>query len=188
MAHSTASQTAASRPENSSRTSQTPTTTDLRSLTGYQSNARSRKTRPRTALSTIAGLENQRVVCAVCESRGTNPTVGLAFVNLDTSEAVLSQISDSQTYVKTLHKLNVYAPSEVLFPSTAVNSKSQLFLIVQEDLEALDIAILSLERGYWAEDSGMTYIQQLALSEDVEAIQLAVTGNYYAVLSFAAVS
>jgi DNA mismatch repair protein MSH4 len=35
---------------------------------------------------------------------------------------------------------------------------------------------------------GLDYIQQLAFAEDVEALKTAVSGNYYAVCCFAAVS
>src|SRR5689334_14924989 len=80
--------------------------------------------RPRTSASTIARVENQYVVCAIAESRGISPTVGLAFVNLDTAEAVLCQICDSQTFVRTVHKLKVYGPSEILVVSTATSPKS----------------------------------------------------------------
>lgn len=164
------------------------TTTQSRTTTARQSNTRaSRRARPRTAVSS-GGFENQHIICAISESRGISPTVGLAFVNLDTSEAILCQVSDSQTYVKTVHKLNVFMPTEILFMSTMVQPKSKLFSIIEEDLEGLDIAIMPVDRKYFAEDSGMTRIQQHALTEDVETIKLAVTGNYFAVCSFAAVS
>jgi len=113
--------------------------------------------------------------------------VGLAFINLDTCCASLCQISDSQTYVKTIHQLNIHSPSEVLFMSTAVSPKSKLFSIIEEELEDFDVGIVSLARRYYAEDSGLEYVDQLALREDVETIKLALTGNYFAICSFAAV-
>ena len=91
-------------------------TTTSRPRTGY-STTRPSTARPRTGVSTL-GVENQEIVCAVSESRGISPTVGLAFVNLDTGEAVLSQIGDSQTYVRTMHKLMVLNPSNILITST----------------------------------------------------------------------
>lgn len=183
-----ASRTASRMSASTSYTSHPQQTTESRTYTARQSNARSRRTRPRTAISTLAGHENQQVICAVSESRGISPTVGLAFVNLDTCEAVLCQISDSQTYIKTLHKLNVYSPSEILFMSTMVTPQSKLFSVIEEDLEGLGISITPVDRRYFAEDSGMNYIHQLALTDDVETIKLAVTGNYFAVCSLSAVS
>ncbi|KAF2134159.1 hypothetical protein P153DRAFT_281114 [Dothidotthia symphoricarpi CBS 119687] len=142
--------------------------------------------RPRTGASTIARIEAQNVVCAIAESRGISPTVGLAFVNLDTAEAVLCQICDSQTYVRTIHKLKVYGPSEILIVSTAASPKSKLFSIIEENLEDIDSKLTLLDRRYWAESTGYEYIQSLAFKEDVESIKISVAGNYYAVCCIAA--
>ncbi|KAI6819431.1 hypothetical protein KC332_g9419 [Hortaea werneckii] len=153
---------------------------------GRPSTGRPSTARPRTGYSTL-GAENQEIICAISESRGISPTVGLAFVNLDTGEAVLSQISDSQTYVRTIHKLMVYAPSIILIVSTASNPKSKLFSIVEDALLEMNSNIVLLDRRYWAETTGLEYIQQLAFREDVETIKTAVNGNYYSVCCFAAV-
>lgn len=128
------------------------------------------------------------MVCAVAESRGISPTVGLAFVNLDTGEAVLCQINDSQTYVRTIHKLKVYGPSEILIVATASSPKSKLFSIIEENLEDIGSKIILLDRRYWADSTGYEYIQTLAFKEDVEAIKISVQGNYYAICCIAAVS
>lgn len=144
-------------------------------------------TRPRTAVSTI-GVESQQIICAVSESRGIAPTVGLAFVNLDTSEAILSQICDSQTYVRTIHKLAVFAPSQILIVNTATQPKSKLFAIIEENLVDLNSSIMLLDRQYWAELLGHEYIQQLAFAQDVESIKISLNGNYFSVCCFAAVS
>ncbi|KAI6788989.1 hypothetical protein KC361_g8743 [Hortaea werneckii] len=153
---------------------------------GRPSTARPSTARPRTGYSTL-GAENQEIICAISESRGISPTVGLAFVNLDTGEAVLSQISDSQTYVRTTHKLMVYAPSTILIVSTASNPKSKLFSIVEDSLLEMNSNIVLLDRRYWAETTGLEYIQQLAFRDDVETIKTAVNGNYYSVCCIAAV-
>lgn len=154
----------------------------------HRNTGRPSTARPRTGASTIARVENQHVICAVAESRGISPTVGLAFVNLDTAEAVLCQICDSQTFVRTVHKLRVYGPSEVLIVSTAASPKSKLFSIIEENLEDIGSKLTLLDRRYWAESTGYDYIQTLAFKEDIEAIQISVAGNYYAVCCIAAVS
>jgi hypothetical protein len=46
------------------------------------------RSRPRTAAITIGVGENE-IICAISESRGISPTIGLSFVNVSTSEAVL---------------------------------------------------------------------------------------------------
>jgi len=150
--------------------------------------ARPSTARPRTGASTIARVEAQHVVCAIAESRGISPTVGLAFVNLDTAEAVLCQICDSQTFVRTIHKIKVYGPSEILIVSTAASPKSKLFSIIEENIDDIGSKLTLLDRRYWAESTGYEYIHSLAFKEDVESIKISVTGNYYAVCCVAAVS
>jgi DNA mismatch repair protein MSH4 len=120
------------------------------------------------------------------ESRGISPTVGMALVNLSTGEAVLSQICDSQTYVRTIHKLIVFEPSEILFMNTAANPKSKMYSIIEENIPSTRIT--ALNRKYWAESIGLEDVQRLAFSEDVEAIKVAIGGNYFATCCFAAVS
>lgn len=162
---------------------QTTSRPGTRRNTGRPSTAR-----PRTGASTIARVEAQHVICAIVESRGISPTVGLAFVNLDTAEAVLCQICDSQTFVRTVHKLEVFGPSEILIVSTAASPKSKLFSILEENIDDIDSKLTLLDRRYWAESTGYEYIKSLAFKEDVEAINISVAGNYYAVCCLAAVS
>lgn len=164
---------------------QAGTTTYSRPRTGRS--ARPSTARPRTGASTI-GLQSQELVCAVTESRGISPTVGLCFINLDTGEAALSQINDSQTYVRTINKLRVYAPSRILMPSTTADPPSKLFSIIEEDLETINANLIPVDRRYYAETTGLEFIRQLAFAEDVEAIKIAIGGNYFAVCCFAAVS
>ena len=141
------------------------------------------KSRPKTAVSTISG--DQQIICAISESRGLSPIVGLAFVNVSTAEAVLCQISDSQTYLKTVHKLSVFQPSEILFMNTAAQPDSKLYSIVKANLPYIRIAVI--DRKYWAETTGMEYIHQLAFRQDVEALKVSIEGNYYSLCCFAAV-
>ena len=128
----------------------------------------------------------QHLICAVSESRGISPIVGLAFVNLSTTEAVLCQIPDNQTYHKTEQKLSVYMPSEILFMSTSLQPmKSNLYQVVENHLSG--IRIRTIDRKYWEEMKGMDYIERLAICEDLEAIKVCLDGNYYAICCFAAV-
>ena len=151
----------------------------------WTSTSRSPTARPRTNASSLWGVSSQRIVCAISESRGVSPTVGLAFVNLSTGEVVLSQLCDSQTYVRTVHKLSVFEPSQLLVMSTALRPKSKLCAIVEESLPGTDI--IGLDRKYWAETTGIDYIEQLAFAEDVEPIKVSLGGNYFATCCVAAV-
>ncbi|KAI1074924.1 muts domain V-domain-containing protein [Whalleya microplaca] len=139
----------------------------------------------RTA-SSLWGSESHEIICAVSEARGVSPNVGLAFINITTNEAVLSQICDSQFYVKTAHKMHVYGPSTILLVNTAFppNPKSNLLTVLEEELRGTPIK--PLDRKYWSETAGFEFIQTLVFREDHEAIRVAIQGNYYATCSFAA--
>lgn len=165
-----------------SRVSQTPVTPSYSTGTTTGSGRRSR------AASSIGASENHHIICAVSEARGVSPSVGIAFVNVSTGEAVLSQICDNQSYVKTTHKLTVFEPSRILIVSTACppNQKSSLCATIEEELPG--VPIVALDRRYWSETAGLEFIQALAFKEDVEAIKVSIEGNFYATCSFSAVS
>lgn len=139
--------------------------------------------RPRTATSTIGG--DQQIICAISESRGLSPIVGLSFINVSTLEAALCQISDSQTYPKTENKIFVYQPTEILMMTTAAQPESKLFLFIKTNFPHIRVTVI--DRKYWAETTGTEYMHNLALRQDIEALKVSVGGNYYAVCCFAAV-
>ncbi|KAL2815620.1 muts domain V-domain-containing protein [Aspergillus cavernicola] len=145
-----------------------------------QSSTLNRTGRPTTTATSIA---SQDIICAISESRGISSTVGLAFVNLSTAEAVLCQICDSQTYAKTVTKISVFEPTEILFMNTVRDSK--LFYIVKENIP--DATCTFLDRRFWAEKSGHEYVERLGFAEDIDSIKLTLGGNYFAACCFAAV-
>ena len=154
------------------------TTTTSRPYTG--------KSRPRTA-ATSTGYGDNEIICAITGSRGISPTIGLSFVNLTTTEAVLCQFADTQTYARTCHKLKVFNPTEIIYMSTAAESK--LLSILNENLEVdkFDILMTSIDRRYWSESTGFEYVQHLAFPDDLESLKVSVGGNYFATCCFAAV-
>lgn len=165
----------------SAHTSLARTATPAYSIISTQSGRRSR------AASSIGGGEGNHLICAVSEARGISPSVGIALINVSTGEAILSQICDNQSYVKTIHKLTVFEPSRILIVSTVCppNPKSSLCSTIEEELPG--VPMVPLHRKYWSETAGLEFIQALAFKEDVEAIKVAVEGNFYATCSFSAV-
>lgn len=161
------------------------TTTTSRSITGRNDGRSRTGRRPTTTATSLTGYQD--IVCSVSESRGISPNVGLAFVNLSTSEAVLCQICDSQTYVRTIHKLKVFSPTEILYPSTAAESK--FFSIIAENVRRDDreVMMTEIDRRYWSESTGHDYVRQLAFPEDLEALNVSLSGNYFAACCFGAV-
>lgn len=155
--------------------------TPARSATSTPGRGRSRAT------SSVGGGEGSQIICAVSEARGIAPSVGIAFINVSTGEAILSQICDNQSYVKTTQKLTVHEPSRILIVSTAYppNPKSCLCSTIEEELPG--VPVVPLNRKYWSETAGLEFVQALAFKEDAEAIKVAIEGNFYATCSFSAV-
>lgn len=155
-------------------------TTTFTPLTSRRSTYPSKTARPTTTATSIA---SQDIVCAISESRGVSSTVGLAFVNPSTAEAVLCQICDSQTYVKAITKIGVFEPTEILFMNTAKDSK--LYHIVQENLP--DPTYLFQDRRYWSDKTAHEYVDRLAFPDDADSIKVTLGGNYFAACCLAAV-
>ncbi|GFG00996.1 mutS protein homolog 4 [Aspergillus udagawae] len=130
-------------------------------LTSRQDSDRPRTARPATTATSIA---SQDIICAI-------------------TETVLCQICDSQTYAKTVTKIAVLEPTEILFMSSAKGSK--LFYIIQENIP--DTTYTFLDRRYWSEKVGHEYVDRLAFPQDVETIKITLGGNYFASCCLAAV-
>lgn len=139
-------------------------------------------TRPTTSGTSIAC---QEVVCAINESRGVSPTVGLAFVNLSTSEAVLCQICDSNSYARTINKLAVFEPTELLFMNTRSARQTMLYDTIQNNIP--DLIISSIDRRYWSDRASQEYVDKLAFPEELESIRGSLERHYFAACCLAAV-
>ena len=149
--------------------------------------ASGRKSRATTASSILGNSESQSIVCAISEARGVTPLAGVAFINVSLGDVTLSQICDNQSYVKTIHKIQMLSPSRIVFMSTACppNRPSTLFSLIQELVP--EAQINSFDRSAWSETSGLEYLQNLAFENDVEPLKVATKGKYYAISSFGAV-
>lgn len=160
-----------------------------------QTASRSLVTRPSTSYTGrtsrtpfLPRSEKHTIVCALNEGRGITPTVGAAFFNVDTGEAILSQISDNRFFVRTLHKLQIMEPSHLLIVSSCCppNPKSRLYSHIEEHMP--DTKIIPFDRRHWSEVEGLDRIQTLAFREDAEAVKVAIEGSFFATCSFSAVS
>ncbi|KAK8929620.1 MutS 4 [Metarhizium anisopliae] len=145
-----------------------------------------RKSRTGTLSTMLGASDQQTIICAVAESRGISPSIGLALVNITLGEAVLSQICDNQSYVKTIHKLQIAGPSRIVLMSTACppNKDSVLYTLIDELIPDADIEVL--DRSAWSEADGLEYIENLAFKSDIDPMKVAVQGKYYCISSLAA--
>ncbi|KAL5495776.1 MSH4 [Sanghuangporus weigelae] len=152
-------------------------------------------TRPATArpLTAASSRHENSFVVAVIECRGIGREIGIAALDRDTGQVDLIQLTDCQTYVKTLHHLHLHYPSVVIVPDTflsdtdaSVNSSTRhavnASLLVQcIQGEFPHVPIEPVLRKYWNEESGLHFVNQLtADSENRAATLLATSSKYYA--------
>ncbi|CAB4414135.1 unnamed protein product [Rhizophagus irregularis] len=143
--------------------------------------------RPKTSASAcVGGRDNHSFVVAMIEGRGVATEVGMCFIDLRTSECILSQIADSQTYVKTLHKLNLYNPVEIILSVTAIEpSKSKLCKILEDNMPMA--SIIPIGRKYFNDAIGLNYIKQYSLEEDSASLILGITSKFYCLAATGAI-
>ncbi|KAG9250345.1 muts domain V-domain-containing protein [Emericellopsis atlantica] len=139
----------------------------------------------RASASTILGQsERETVICAVSEARGVTPSVGVAFVNVTLSKVTMSQICDNQSYVKSIHEIQMNKPTRIIFMSTACppSRPSTLYGLVNNLIPEASIDVY--DRAAWSESSGLDLIRNLAFETDVSPLTVALQGKYYATSSF----
>ncbi|RMD44352.1 hypothetical protein DV735_g811, partial [Chaetothyriales sp. CBS 134920] len=161
-------------------------TTSSQSQSQPGATIRPRRSRPRTA-ATSTGYGDNDIICALTEARGIPPVVALSFVNLTTSEAVLCQFTDTQTYPRTCLKIKVFSPTEIIFTSTTAESKLVSIVAENADVESGGTPMTNIDRRYWSESSAHEYVERLSIPGDLDPLKLSLEANYYATCCFGAV-
>jgi len=124
---------------------------------------------PGTALAPTTGAISRfeaNFIIALLEGRGIAREVGIAALDRDTGRAMLIQLADCQTYVKTLHQMHLHNPILILIPDTFLSSKdnpgplsgntpSSTSLLVQCIYDEFPgVPVEPVFRKYWSEDAG----------------------------------
>ncbi|XP_066140533.1 LOW QUALITY PROTEIN: uncharacterized protein [Euwallacea fornicatus] len=87
----------------------------------------------RSTTSKSTSIDEDRIVVAITEGRGqARCEVGIAVVNVTKPVLVLCQTSDSQNYIDTLTKLNIFNPSVIVFPATFETRNNRLLLEIKK--------------------------------------------------------
>lgn len=125
------------------------TKSGMRSGTGYSS----------SKVST-----SNRIVIGLAEGRGGNPEIGMVIIDLNSAECIMHQYNDYLSYTRTIQKLVLYQPIEIIIPKTMIHpSPSKLVIAVQNYLPQLNL--IATERRIFNEDIGRKYINQLTIDE-----------------------
>lgn len=133
-------------------------------------------------------------IMSVIEGRGVGKEIGLACLSMHTGRTVLGQISDSQTYIKTLHQIFINKPSVVIIPdtflslndtaaSTAKTTSRTSLLIDSITEEFPNILVDPVSRKHWNEAGGLEYINDFCIRDDERAGTILASSNKYYALS-----
>ncbi|XP_076454636.1 mutS protein homolog 4-like [Babylonia areolata] len=126
------------------------------------------------------------VIVAIVEGRGlARGEIGMASIDLKCPVLTMSQFSDTQRYVKTLTKLQILKPLEIILPSTACENgnATKLFQMVSDEFQHTTIS--TVQRRYFNETKGLQYINQLCLP-DYRTVEMEVSAKYYCLATAAA--
>ncbi|KAF8588523.1 hypothetical protein K439DRAFT_1406319 [Ramaria rubella] len=170
-------------------------TSATRLNTGRPQTGRSHTGRPQTAASTTAERRDASYVVAVIEGRGSiGREVGIAALDKETGKMILIQVADCQTYVKTIHHINLHYPSVILIPDTFLPSSKNrnsvpvntiLVDCLQEEFSGVQMD--AVMRKYWSETAGLEFINQLCVDDaDRAGLMVTVSDKYYALSAAAA--
>lgn len=125
-------------------------------------------------------VANSQCLVAILEGRGgARGEIGLASICLNNPTLVLCQFSDSRTYVRTLTKLSLFAPSEILIPVTGAadpGSVSKLYSDITEYCP--NATITQLQKKYFNEFRGLQTVKHLCSPEYV-SVELQLHHKYY---------
>ncbi|XP_061751269.1 mutS protein homolog 4 isoform X2 [Nerophis ophidion] len=139
-----------------------------------------------TSCSSSTTTSAASVIVAVVEGRGlARGEIGMASLNLNCPELVLSQFSDTGTYAKVITMVHILLPMEILMPDTASEKGkgTKLFNLITENFQG--VAFTAIQRKYFNEKKGMEYIQQLCAPE-FSTVVMEVQAKYYCLAAAAA--
>ncbi|XP_037802135.1 mutS protein homolog 4-like [Penaeus monodon] len=129
-------------------------------------------------------------IVAVAEGRGqARGEVGVAALDLRRPHLSLAQFSDTHTYTRTLTKLTVLNPLEVVIASTAVDGAagaggaSKLVRVLQECLA--EVSITAIQRRYFKDTRGLAIVKHLA-APHCAYVERHLATKYYCLASVAA--
>jgi DNA mismatch repair protein MSH4 len=120
----------------------------------------------RSTLATAAQRVPDRVLCSLFESGKLDVSVGVCIINFGTGEIRLSTIADTQTYVRTFHKLHVHEPDEIVMPRNYFSPVQNKLAAILNSNISQDIKVTSLDKRYFKPGSGFHDAKRLCFERD----------------------
>ncbi|KAI9288655.1 muts domain V-domain-containing protein [Umbelopsis sp. AD052] len=118
---------------------------------------------------TSFGYQKNDCILAMAESRGVATEIGLCFINMHDNTCYISQIADTQTYVKTMHMIHVYNPNQIIvIDKNLEEPKSKLCKFIYESIQE-DTKLVPVSRRLFNDVTGLEYNKQLLLYKSAYA-------------------
>jgi DNA mismatch repair protein MSH4 len=145
--------------------------------------------RPRTSnrpdTATTARNDSHIILC-ISEGRGTHSEIGIASMNLRTSECVMSQYSDSSSFPLTFHRLNILQPGVIVMSNTCIDPPSILYQVMGPVME-LCADLVPVHRQYFNDSNGLEYLKQFNIqNENCQDLYTRTSQKYFALAALSA--
>ncbi|AET41145.1 MutS family protein MSH4 Ecym_7308 [Eremothecium cymbalariae DBVPG len=134
-------------------------------------------TKGRKFVSTAPGapVAQEKVVCSIFESaKDADTRVGMCIINYTTGEMTISEFMDSQIFIRTLHKLQIHQPTEIILPSVSLSPKvSKLATLIKFNIpESVKVSEATVK--YFNAKDGLKAVEHYGLfphSEKVSCLE-----------------
>lgn len=130
---------------------------------------------------------SNKVFCSIYEGKSSvDVNVGLCFFNIATGEITLSTILDSQTYVRTIHKIHVFEPSDILAPEHYIGPPGNKLTVILKSNVSQEIRFHGVDKRFFNSNEGLENIQKLAFEKDLNYLKQELGDKQNALCALAA--
>ncbi|XP_056640298.1 uncharacterized protein LOC130447479 [Diorhabda sublineata] len=139
----------------------------------------------KTTSSKITDENQLKIIVALTEGRGqAQCEVGIAVISVSRHHLIICQISDSQNYINTLTKINLFNPNEIIFPSTFENFGGNR-LITKVKKQFPNVRYTGVPRSMFNKAGGLEMLTQLCIPS-LNGVLLVLQHRYYALAAASA--
>lgn len=120
-----------------------------------------------TTAFTMVNNGPELVLCSIFEkSRDIGTKVGICVIKHHTGEMILSDYIDSQIYIRTIHKIQVYQPTEILLPNSSLSPVvSKLATIIKFNVDE-NVRITEMSAKHFNSQDGLTAINEYMIESN----------------------
>ena len=139
------------------------------------------------ALTGALDPPSNKIVCAIYEVRNhTKTRIGICFVNLNIGLLTFSEFIDSSIFIRTVHKLQIHEPTELIFPYTSLMPlPSKLVSVVKSSIPE-STKVVPLQGKLFNVEAAVEYMKRFnidLLSDDMSTGKF--TGNLFGLQAIA---